>query len=639
MNISELHIVAQKHYQQGEYNQVISILSKIIDINPLDGQSYHYRGATKATLKEYKGAIQDFDEALRLHPNNEIAYFNRGKTKNILKDYEGAIQDFTNALRVDPSYVEAYYHRGVAIYELKNYELALRNFIAAIQLEPNYAEAYNYRGSTKKALSDINGAIQDYSKAIELNPNNADTFNNRGLAKSHLEDYEEAIIDFTEAIRINPNFIESNLNRSLTRFYLKQYYDAIQDCTKVIKINPNIEDAYSIRGSAEIELKQFERAVTDFTEAIRINPNNAHTYYNRGTSELLLKRYERAIVDYAEAIRINPDINLVFELLGELFYDWKFEIEKSICCLRICTIIEPNSPKYLWKVAQLYIEWQTRNDIEEVEFFNIIGPYADECKNYYIDEGAFNEKTKIAQGFFSKAFINSFQNLRTDLNNNINEYEMILFVGQSSYMFSNLKEQMFYFSDVRSFADKSDCPLLQKINQTDLIENVCFDNVRVRCLCYNEKVETLYKMWADYVNHKGLALRINIKKDWLIENEIYSSFVKYTPEQEIIIKCDSPEQVIQDGLFIKHNDHHMEKEWRMVKFGEFDQEKGIKVGWAYKDKEKGMGVEVKAVYMGIDILDSSLQKTIELAKEMSIHLYQIEIGPNSIFTAKEIILT
>jgi tetratricopeptide (TPR) repeat protein len=45
-------------------------------------------------LKDYQGALQDFNEVLRIEPKNAFALCSRGDTKRMLDDYQGALQDF-----------------------------------------------------------------------------------------------------------------------------------------------------------------------------------------------------------------------------------------------------------------------------------------------------------------------------------------------------------------------------------------------------------------------------------------------------------------------------------------------------------------------------------------------------------------
>ncbi len=48
-------------------------------------------------------------------------YFNSGKAKYKLKDYKGALQDFNKAIELNPKYPEAYNNRGIAKAQLQDY--------------------------------------------------------------------------------------------------------------------------------------------------------------------------------------------------------------------------------------------------------------------------------------------------------------------------------------------------------------------------------------------------------------------------------------------------------------------------------------------------------------------------------------
>ena len=55
-----------------------------------------------------------------LEPNNAGAYNNRGISKSNLKDYNGAISDFNKAIELDPDYASAYNNRGSTKDDLKD---------------------------------------------------------------------------------------------------------------------------------------------------------------------------------------------------------------------------------------------------------------------------------------------------------------------------------------------------------------------------------------------------------------------------------------------------------------------------------------------------------------------------------------
>lgn len=79
---------------------------------------YNYSGVAKDELKDYKGAIADYNKAIALNPKFEIAYYNRGISKNNLKDYLGAIADYSKAIELNPKDASPYYYRAISKFAL-----------------------------------------------------------------------------------------------------------------------------------------------------------------------------------------------------------------------------------------------------------------------------------------------------------------------------------------------------------------------------------------------------------------------------------------------------------------------------------------------------------------------------------------
>ena len=58
--------------------------------------------------------LQTITKAIELNPNNANSYTNRGFAKSYLKDYDGAIADYTKAIESNPNYAYFYNNRGNA---------------------------------------------------------------------------------------------------------------------------------------------------------------------------------------------------------------------------------------------------------------------------------------------------------------------------------------------------------------------------------------------------------------------------------------------------------------------------------------------------------------------------------------------
>ena len=62
-----------------------------------DAKAAYNRGVAKYDLKDYTGAIEDYNKAIQLNPNYAMAYQGRGTAKYMLDDKNGACTDWSKA--------------------------------------------------------------------------------------------------------------------------------------------------------------------------------------------------------------------------------------------------------------------------------------------------------------------------------------------------------------------------------------------------------------------------------------------------------------------------------------------------------------------------------------------------------------
>jgi hypothetical protein len=93
------------------------------------------------------------------------------------------------------------------------------------------------------------------------------------------------------------------------------------------------------------------------------------------------------------------------------------------------------------------------------------------------------------------------------------------------------------------------------------------------------------------------------------------------------LKVDSPEQVIQDGIFVKHESYSEENEFRCVKFGLFDDAPGVKINFDIEASSKGITID--SIFLGSHISSENKSHALDLAKRHKISIYQITQLKNS----------
>ena len=323
-NASVHRFLSNAYYNRGkvkdkvrQYAGAIADYDKFIQINPDYTEAYFKRGLVKARLKQYDDAIADFDNAIRLKPNYVEAYYHRGLTKTLIGVPAAAIADFDNAIQLKPHFAEAYYYQGFTrMVKLEQYDDAIADYDNAIRLKPDYAEAYYRRGDAKVKLKQYAAAIADYDNVIRLKPDYAEVYYRRGNAKRLLGQRDAAIADYDNAIRLKPDYAEVYYRRGKVRELMElekivrggQYSIAIiADYDNAIRLKLDDAGVYHARGDARKSLGQYTDAIADYDIAIQLKPNYASLYHARADAKVKLEQYAAAIQDYDHAIRLEQD--------------------------------------------------------------------------------------------------------------------------------------------------------------------------------------------------------------------------------------------------------------------------------------------------------------------------------------------
>tara|TARA_X000000950_G_C13606773_1_gene533656 strand:- start:50 stop:688 length:639 start_codon:yes stop_codon:yes gene_type:complete len=156
-----IELINKKNFQpKNSYEELIAEeLSKNLS------SAYNNRGKLKKIIKDYDGAMDDYNKAITIYSNNHSAYHNRGILKRILNDNKGSISDFTKSINLNPD-KDSYYNRGISKVAINDSEGAISDFSEAINLDSNFSNAYLSRALSK---SQINlSPCSDFKSACDL---------------------------------------------------------------------------------------------------------------------------------------------------------------------------------------------------------------------------------------------------------------------------------------------------------------------------------------------------------------------------------------------------------------------------------------------------------------------------------------
>ncbi len=202
------------------YIGAITELSKAIEIDERFYEAYAWRGKAYFLSEQFELAIKDFNQVLLLtskfYKLNPLFY--RGCCKLQLRDFIGAIVDFDKAL-IYASFDEfdIYLNRSIANHELKKYLLCIDDLNKAITVgtdsfykmhiynKSRLADAFYCRGLAKEKTGDFLEAIEDYSEAIKYNPIDKNAYSDRAELYAEIGEFELALLDIKTINEIENN--------------------------------------------------------------------------------------------------------------------------------------------------------------------------------------------------------------------------------------------------------------------------------------------------------------------------------------------------------------------------------------------------------------------------------------------------
>ena len=159
--------------KRGDYHTGFYYLDKAVTLEPL--KHLGYRGYMKLRfLRDYEGALEDFDRLDNLTPNvvdapwGENIDFLRGECHYGLGNYGKALEHFNLSVEnqgADWADIQTIVYLGLCNHELANYEDAKASFEMAISLYDKTPEAHFGLAKTLLEFGDTANAVKSLSTA------------------------------------------------------------------------------------------------------------------------------------------------------------------------------------------------------------------------------------------------------------------------------------------------------------------------------------------------------------------------------------------------------------------------------------------------------------------------------------------
>jgi len=283
----------------------VALWDRAIAVEPGIYFSFSNRGAAKSAVRDWEGAIADFNISIDLNRANAKPWYGRGIARATLGDHAGAVSDLSGALTVDPRHADAYAARGFSRAKLGDRAGALDDITQAARLAPDTLQTVLFRGLARFELGDHSGAFADFTRAIEIDPDSPAVRYNHGMVAVRLGRPAEAVRDLDRALQLRPDYPEALAQRGIARIMTKDPAAGIADLTESLRLKPDAS-TFLLRASTRALQGDLRGAEGDCSEAIRLKPENADPYGRRGAARLELGDRPGAAQDFQKALDLAP---------------------------------------------------------------------------------------------------------------------------------------------------------------------------------------------------------------------------------------------------------------------------------------------------------------------------------------------
>lgn len=99
-------------FVEGKYEEAAEAFGEMLSENPENPLALYSRGTARFNMKDFEGAIADYDAYLALNDRSEKVFTSRGAARLALGRNEEAINDFNKSIELNEFYPNAYFGRA-----------------------------------------------------------------------------------------------------------------------------------------------------------------------------------------------------------------------------------------------------------------------------------------------------------------------------------------------------------------------------------------------------------------------------------------------------------------------------------------------------------------------------------------------
>jgi Tfp pilus assembly protein PilF len=203
---------------RGDWAAARSEFERIVALHPPEplGSTAHYdAGIAQVNLRNYAGAVSEFEAAIKLDPDFLAARANLVTVHLLRDDLAAARRSADELVARAPQSARGLYLRGLTALRAGDADVALRDFGALLASDPRYATAHYDLALAEIKLGRMVDAERELRAALALAPTYARARFALGTVLLRVGKRDEARVAFEEAARASQDPTLTNLANSM----------------------------------------------------------------------------------------------------------------------------------------------------------------------------------------------------------------------------------------------------------------------------------------------------------------------------------------------------------------------------------------------------------------------------------------
>lgn len=219
-----MNFMGKALYKKKNYQDAIPYFDKAIAKSPKYADAYYGRGMAREVLKDYEGAIADYNMTIQLANKDSDTFFDfdicltqLGTIYGILGKTSEAIKSFREALAYNPNLEKAHYNLGVLLLGNNREVEALEHLKSSIRLNPRREKVRMIVGNLLVKRGNVSEAISFFEEELRIRPDNVEAYTDLGSAYYMENKPEKAVACYKKALQLDAGNILASKNMGVVQ--------------------------------------------------------------------------------------------------------------------------------------------------------------------------------------------------------------------------------------------------------------------------------------------------------------------------------------------------------------------------------------------------------------------------------------